>query len=87
MSGIDAGLNHVLHFSDRLLLLFFLTIPTSCEVVIVSFSQLYLSLLVCNAVILGAEVPNDNLSVDTSSHQHIWIFRVEFDGSYFDWRL
>ena len=81
----NTWLAEMLHL-DNILGFFSLALIGCCEVRFFSLSSFALRPGV-DSVILWREIPNNNLSIKTSSTKHIGVLWVEFNRGNFDWRF
>jgi hypothetical protein len=77
-------LTHISHFNYRLGFIIFFNSTFSEALIITTTSNFCFFLGICYSMISWCNVPNNNLSIQASSNQNIWIFRMKFNSCYFN---
>jgi len=84
----NARVRKMFHLNNRCL---FLVFTTCCSLEVISIStKVIISgrfLTSCDSVVHGCEIPANNLSIQTTTDENIWIFWMVFNTRDFNWCL
>jgi hypothetical protein len=77
----------MLQFNDVLCLFIVLASSGCSEIFIVSTTFVTFLWAICNSMVSRGKIPNNNLTIEATTAEHIRILWMELNSCYFDWGL